>query len=121
MLEEWLTGYRQAWRSDDPTDVGALFTEDALYYTGPFDEPWAGRAAIVAGWIDRGDSKNGWTFRHEILAVEGEIGVVRGWTTYAATAAAPETEYSNLWIVRLTDSGHAREFREWWMERKRKA
>jgi len=117
MLEQWLAGYLRAWRSDDPTDISALFTEDAAYYTGPFDEPWAGRDTVVAGWIARGDSKLEWTFRHEIVAVEGEVGVVRGWTTYAATAEDLETTYSNIWIVRLTDAGHAREFREWWVAR----
>jgi hypothetical protein len=119
MLEKWLAGYLRAWRSDDPAEIGALFTADALYYTGPFDEPWAGREAIIAGWIGRGDSQNQWTFRHEILAVEGATGVVRGWTVYAATAEEPETEYSNIWVVRLVDGGQAREFHEWWVERAR--
>ena len=116
MLEKWLAGYLRAWQSDDPVDIEALFTEDATYYTGPFDEPWEGRDAIVDGWIDNGDSENEWTFHHEILAVEGDTGVVRGWTVYAATDEEDETEYSNIWVVRLTDAGRAHEFREWWVE-----
>ena len=53
------------------------------------------------------------------VAVEGDTGVVRGWTVYAATDEADETEYSNIWLVRLVDTGQAREFREWWVERAR--
>ena len=27
-FENWLDGYRQAWRTDDPDQIGALFTEE---------------------------------------------------------------------------------------------
>src|SRR5690349_4187396 len=118
-VEEWLAGYLRAWRSDEPAAIAGLFTEGAAYYTGPFDEPWTGRVGIVAGWLGRGDSQNEWTFRHEILAVEGPVAVVRGWTTYAATAETPEIEYSNIWVVHFAEDGRAREFREWWVERAR--
>jgi len=118
-FEHWLDGYRQAWKSDDPDQIGALFTEDATYAPSPFREAWRGREAIVANWIERGDSKNPWQFESELLAVEGETGVVRGLTTYPAHDDEPEPVYSNIWFVSLAPDGRARSFAEWWVERPR--
>ena len=111
-LEAWLEGYVRAWETNDPEDVGGLFTEDARYYTAPFREPWRGRDGIVAGWLERKDEPGTWSFRHEVLAIAGDLGFVRGWTTYLN----PPTEYSNLWMIRLAPDGRCAEFTEWWME-----
>jgi ketosteroid isomerase-like protein len=45
-FEGWLRRYFEAWVSNDPGDVEALFAEDALYWVGPFREPWVGRDQI---------------------------------------------------------------------------
>ena len=111
-LDAWVARYVQAWESNDPADIAGLFTEDARYSTAPDREPWRGRDAIVAGWLDRKDEPGDWTFRHEIVATAGDLGFVRGWTTYAD----PPTTYSNLWVVRFAPDGRASEFTEWWME-----
>jgi len=56
-VDSWLEGYLKAWRTDEPEQIGALFTEDATYSPSPFREPWRGREAIVAKWIDGGDAQ----------------------------------------------------------------
>jgi ketosteroid isomerase-like protein len=111
-VERWVDGYVHAWQSNDPAAIGRLFTDDALYFTAPDRDPWRGRDGIVAGWLERKDEPGQWGFRHEVLAVAGDLGFVRGWTTYAN----PPTEYSNLWVIRLTPAGQCAEFTEWWME-----
>ena len=116
-LEDWLTRYRTAWKSDDPDQIAALFVDDATYSPWPFSTAWEGRPQIVRKWVDRGDSKRPWEFDHEILAFEGDSGVVRGLTTYPAHADEPEAVYSNIWLIRLNPDGRAREFAEWWVER----
>lgn len=116
-IEGWLSAYRRAWETDDPDDVAALFTEDATYSPWPFSKPWEGRDAIVAKWIERGDSKNPWTFEGEVLAAEGDIGVIKGLTTYPAHDDEAEDAYSNIWVVRLAPDGRARSFAEWWIQR----
>jgi len=35
-FEGWLRRYFDAWVSNDPVDVASLFTEDAIYWVGPF-------------------------------------------------------------------------------------
>jgi hypothetical protein len=49
-----------------------------------------------------------------VLAVAGDLGFVRGWTTYTE-----ESDYSNLWVIRLAADGRCSEFVEWWMEVKK--
>jgi ketosteroid isomerase-like protein len=112
-VESWVERYVWAWGTNDPKDVGDLFTEDAKYYTAPYREPWTGRDPIVQGWIDRKDETGTWKFRFEVVGVDGDTGFVRGWTTYT-----DGDDYSNLWMIRLTPDGRATEFTEWWMEKK---
>lgn len=109
-VEAWLQKYVTAWSSNDPQDIGNLFTDNAGYYTAPFREPWSGREAIVSGWIDRKDEPGEWTYRSEILAFADDLVFVRGWTTYREGP-----NYSNLWIIRLEPDGRCSEFTEWWM------
>lgn len=117
-FDRWLDGYLRAWKTDDPEQIGALFTEDATYSTLPFREPWRGREAIVSNWIEHGDSQAEWQFESELLAVEGETGVVRGLTTYPAHDDEPEVVYSNIWVISLASDGRARSFAEWWVKRR---
>ncbi|HEY7331428.1 MAG TPA: nuclear transport factor 2 family protein [Candidatus Limnocylindria bacterium] len=120
-VERWIEGYRRAWASDDAADIGALFTEDATYSPFPWprgENAWRGRDTIVEKWQGRGDSKIGWRFEHEILAVEGDTAVIEGWTSYDRGEGEPWDEaYANIWLVRFADEGRAREFAEWWVER----
>jgi ketosteroid isomerase-like protein len=112
-IERWLQGYLRAWESNDPEDIGRLFTDDAQYSTAPHREPWTGRDEIVREWIGRKDDPGDWAFRHEVLATAGDLAFVRGWTDY------PDHDpnaYSNLWVIRLADDGRCSEFTEWWMD-----
>jgi uncharacterized protein (TIGR02246 family) len=110
-VRRWVEGYIRAWESNDPVDIGSLFTDDARYFPEPYREPWQGREAIVAGWLDIKDEPGTYSFRHEILAVAGDAGFVRGWTNYTD----PPKDYHNLWVIRLTPDGRCTEFTEWWM------
>ncbi|MDP9467319.1 MAG: nuclear transport factor 2 family protein [Chloroflexota bacterium] len=116
-FEHWLARYQAAWKTDDPAEIGALFTEDATYAPWPFSEPWRGRDEIVGKWVERGDSQAVWQFESELLAVDGDTAVVRGLTTYPAHDDEPEEVYSNIWVIRLAPDGHASSFAEWWVQR----
>ena len=109
-LEKWMAGYRRAWESNDPDDIGALFADDALYYNEPFSEPARGRADIVANWLRAADQPGETSFAWSILVETEAVAVVQGETGY------PDRRYSNLWVVRLAPDGRATEFTEWWME-----
>jgi hypothetical protein len=110
----WVDGYVRAWNTNERADIGLLFADNALYYTGPFDEPWQGRDAIIEGWLARQDAPGTTTFRYQVLATGPDLGVVRGWTLYHTP---PPSEFSNVWLIRFDERGRCREFTEWWVER----
>jgi ketosteroid isomerase-like protein len=111
VLAGWMAAYERAWASNDPDEIAALFTPDALYFTAPFREPWQGRQEIVDGWLDRKDEPGGWTFEWQPLVETSELTIVTGTTTYSGA----EGTFSNLWVLRLDEDGRCREFTEWWM------
>ena len=118
-IDRWMQGYLKAWASDKTEDVIALFTEDARYYSEPYAEPWIGREEIAREWIARGDSGREWSFTYETLATSDDLAIVQGHTHYEPVVEPkpePAADYENLWLVRLTPEGRAREFTEWWMK-----
>lgn len=113
LVTAWVEGYKRAWQSNAAADIGALFAEDAKYFTGPFAEPWQGRDTIVQTWIDHGDAPEDYTFRYEVLGTGADCGIVRGWTVYKD----PPREYSNIWLIRFDADGKCTEFTEWFKEK----
>jgi uncharacterized protein (TIGR02246 family) len=105
----WVAAYRRAWESNDPDDIGGLFTEDAAYFTEPYAKPWLGRAEIVARWRERRDEPGTTRFDWHPLIVTGEVAVIEATTRY------PDRTFSNLWVLRLDTVGQAQQFTEWWM------
>lgn len=116
-LQRWVDRYVQAWSTNDPAEIGGIFSHDATYYTAPFREPWRGRDGIIEEWLRRKDEPGDWEFHYEVMAVADGLGFVRGWTRYLN----PAVEYSNLWVIRLEDDGLCSEFTEWFMEHNRSA
>ena len=115
-VRAWVDGYERAWKSNTPDDIRALFTEDADYFTEPHGDPWHGHDAIVWGWLESKDEPDEAQFEWEPLIVTTELAIVQGMTVYRDGPT-----YSNLWVIRLTADGRAREFTEWWMEQPKDA
>jgi hypothetical protein len=109
-VRTWIDAYVKAWNSNDPAQIGALFTDEAEYYTAPFRTPWRGRQGVIDGWLERKDEPGETTFDWRPVVVTDEVAVIQGTTTY------PDETYSNLWVIRLDPDGRARHFTEWWME-----
>lgn len=111
----WMQHYITAWGSNEPDDIRALFTEDAVYFTSPHEaEPWEGRERIVEGWLAARDEPGDWSFEWELLGVDGGRAFVQGLTTYQTD----HRSYDNLWVIQLTADGRASSFTEWYMPRK---
>ncbi len=111
-VSSWIDGYVRAWNSNGPADIGALFSDDAAYYTEPFSTPWRGRQTIVANWLDRKDEPGQTRFTWHPLALTPDVAIIQGQTIYDT----PPSIFSNLWVIRLDSTGHCTEFTEWWME-----
>jgi ketosteroid isomerase-like protein len=107
----WMQGYLEAWSSNDPDQIRALFTEDAEYFTEPYGTPWRGREGILAGWLETADDPGSFAFEWSPLSITPELSVIQGVTRYTDGPT-----YSNLWVIRFGSGGLAREFTEWWMD-----
>jgi ketosteroid isomerase-like protein len=121
-VSRWLTSYVDAWRSYDPSDIGDLFSEDALYRYHPWDEPTPshvrGRDAIVAGWLDDRDAPGSWSAEYDPWLVSGDRAVAVGVSRYLGLdGSTVEREYHNVFLLVFDDQGRRREFTEIYMKR----
>jgi ketosteroid isomerase-like protein len=110
-LTEWLEGYERAWRTPGTGALDELFTEDASYSTAPYEDPHRGLKAIGEMWeAERLGPDEEFEMSSEVLAVEGDTGVVRIEVHYGAPK---EKEYRDLWVIRLDQAGRCSHFEEW--------
>jgi len=109
-LTRWVDAYERAWRAPGVEALDALFTEDATYATAPFQNPFVGLPAIRGMWATGRDPGEEFAMSSEVVAVEGDVGVVRVWVHYTA----PQDQvFRDLWIVRLAADGRCAAFEEW--------
>ena len=112
----WLDRYVAAWKSYDPDAIGDLFTEDASYsYRGG----WAnveGREAIVADWLRDRDEEGTFDASYEPLAVDGDVHVARGTSTYRNADGSLRDEYSNIFVCAFDADGRCSSFTEWFVK-----
>ena len=111
MLLRWLEGYERAWRTEGTAALEKLFASDASYSTAPYEKPHLGLDAISRMWeAERVGPDESFEMRSEIVAMEGDTGVVRVEVRYGPPK---DQEYRDLWIVRLDADGRCTHFEEW--------
>ncbi len=114
-FEDWLGRYFAAWASNDPDDVAGLFTEDAIYWVGPFREPWVGRDQIVREWTS--GSQDDVRAAYDVVAVDGDRGVAH-WNVSAGGAGGEgRSEWDGVLVIAFAPDGRCREHREWFSTR----
>jgi hypothetical protein len=107
---DWIDAYERAWRSPGADALSGLFTADASYSMGPYEETRVGLAAIGELWeAERAGPDEDFTMSSEIVAVDGDTAVARVEVAYGD----PEREYRDLWLMRFADDGRCRAFEEW--------
>ncbi|WP_203831438.1 nuclear transport factor 2 family protein [Actinoplanes palleronii] len=102
----WVGRYEHAWRTNDPTDIGALFAADGEYHEEPYSTHWLGRDAIVEGWRGRwGWQQGGWEFTWTLRAIDGATATIDGTGTYAELGV-----FDNQWTVTFDGEGRCTRF-----------
>ena len=112
----WLDGYFGAWRSNDPAEVEALFTEDAVYSYGPFKERATGRDQVVRIWVE-GGVQPGLETWFEVLAVEGERGVANWRVSFDTDAGDSRVTLDGILVCDFDGNGRCTLHREWFERR----
>jgi uncharacterized protein (TIGR02246 family) len=116
-LQRWLDRYIAAWASNDPAEIGDLFTEDAVYSYRPWendDVTTRGREAIVAAWTSHEEDPTDWDAQYRPFTVEGNRAVAVGWSHYKATESEPEKTFHNVYLLEFDDNGRCLSFHEFW-------
>jgi ketosteroid isomerase-like protein len=110
-LSDWIEEYERAWRAPGTDALAELFTEGAAYSTAPYENPHLGLDAIREMWeAERLGPDEGFEMTSEVVAVEGDTGVVRVEVRYGPPKGK---EYRDLWVVRLDEAGLCFHFEEW--------
>lgn len=115
-VQRWLDDYVEAWRTYDPARIEALFSADARYHYQPWAEPVEGRERIVANWLASRDEPDSWQAEYRPLAVEGDVAVAGGLTTYRDHQGRGPKRYHNIFVLRFDADGRCAEFTEHYME-----
>lgn len=120
-VQTWLDAYIAAWASNDPDDIAALFTEDAMYSYRPWEDDKVtprGRDAIVAAWQEQEMDPSLWEAHYEPYVVEGHKAVAVGRTHYETHSEQPERTYHNAFLIEFADDGRCSAFHEFWVHKK---
>ena len=125
-MNEWLGAYVEAWKSYDRERIGDLFAADVEYRYHPDDEPVRGRESVVAAWLGEAefpgasgrDEPGVYDADYRVVAVDGEVAVAVGTSTYTDGPDGPVDEvYDNCFVLRFGSDGRCREFTEWFVKR----
>jgi ketosteroid isomerase-like protein len=122
----WLAAYIEAWKAYDRERIGALFSDDVEYRFHPYDAPVQGREAVIEAWLGEGehegapgrDEEGTYDASYRPLAIDGDVAVAVGTSSYAGEPGGPVEEvYDNCFVMRFDGDGRCREFTEWFMKR----
>lgn len=107
----WIAAYERAWRTPGTAALATIFTAQASYRQGPYQEPVIGLPAIARMWENERDGPDEvFQMTSEVVAVEGDTAVARVRVRYGHPV---EQEYRDLWIMRFAEDDRCHSFEEW--------
>lgn len=107
-LSEWLDAFGAAWEARDAQASCDLFTEDAVFQWGPFDQRLRGRVMIREWWAELFEQQEKVEFGYEVLAARQRGGIVRWWTI------AEKTKLEGIYKLAFEESGLCSDLHGWW-------
>lgn len=121
-VQQWLDGYIAAWASNDPDEIGALFTEDVEYSYRPWINDKVtvnGRDAVVESWTGSTEDPGiagaeSWEASYTPYVVEANRAVALGWSKYFMGGDDNDRLYHNAFLIEFDDKGRCSSFREFW-------
>ncbi len=120
-VARWLGAYVEAWKRYDREAIVALFADTTRYRYHPDDEPIIGSQQIADSWLDDRDEPGSYDAAYAPVAVDGDVAVATGSSTYTNADGSIRTIYDNCFLIRFDADGCCSEFTEWFVERPRGA
>jgi hypothetical protein len=110
-VREWVQVYERAWRTTGTDQLDRLFTVDATYRMGPFQEPHRGLDAIRVLWdAERAGPDEEFEMDFDIVAVDDPRAVLRLEVRYGQPN--PQA-FRDIWILEFAPDGRCAAFEEW--------
>ena len=110
-VARWIGSYERAWRTPGTAALAGIFSQDATYLQGPYDDPVIGLPAISRMWeAEREGPDEVFALTSEVIAVDDRTAVVRAQVRYGEPV---HQEYRDLWIIGFADDGLCAHFEEW--------
>jgi ketosteroid isomerase-like protein len=110
-VRAWVAAYERAWRAPGTAALAGIFTPDASYRQGPYDEPVTGLPAIASLWeAERDGPDEVFRMTSDVIAADGDTAVVRVEVSYGDPV---HQEYRDLWVLRFADDACCTSFEEW--------
>lgn len=107
----WVAAYERAWRSPGTGELTGIFTPDATYRQGPYDERLTGLPEIARMWeAERAGPAEVFRMTSAVVAVDGDTAVVRVEVWYGDPV---QQEFRDLWVIRFAADGRSAAFEEW--------
>jgi ketosteroid isomerase-like protein len=114
-VDAWLAAYGAAWEAHDGAAAAALFTEDATYEWGPFDEPLVGRDAIRERWQAATEDQGTVRFGAQQIGRDGQRAFVRWQVSMHAPDSASPVELDGIFVLDFAADGLCERLQEWWL------
>jgi ketosteroid isomerase-like protein len=111
-VEDWINRYEQLWRSPGTDRLTELFAPDATYRPSPWAIPLSGLMEIASYWeAERDGPDEEFTMSSQVLAVDGDVAVVRVFVEYGSDTGAGR--WRDLWVLGFAPDGRCSSFEEW--------
>ena len=110
---DWLEKYVRPQERGDAEMIKEIFSEDGVYWFGPFNPPCHGLQAIYEHHKNALARQKGNKFEYRILATTEEYGIARFRLTLSRMSTGENMEYDGIFLVYLDDSNRCTRFEEW--------
>ena len=108
-VTDWVARYERAWRSAGADALDELFIETVSYSPSPWAQPVVGIGPLRRFWTAARDGADeGFQMESEIVAIEGDVAVVR-----VAVDYDDGQRWRDLWVLALDEQGRCERFEEW--------
>ena len=108
---KWVDRYELLWRTPRTDRLRELFVPGATYLPSPWENRLEGLDEIAAFWeSERDGADEEFAMSSDVVAVDGQVAVVRVSVEYAA----PEQQrWRDLWVLEFAADGRCSSFEEW--------
>lgn len=110
-VARWVGRYERAWRTPGTDGLAELFRPDATYRPSPWARSFDGLDAIARFWeSERDHAGEEFTMSSDVVAVDGDVAVVRVLVEYGAPTSG---SWRDLWVLGFAPDGRCSSFEEW--------